>query len=280
MAPWLETSAAGLSLSPGLGTRLCIPQGLERYRGSNTAGTLTFPQRKQCGRVHLFGSGTLRFGRVPPQNDVTLFVLPQNPQNDRLTKAISSQHFEIVLGGNGLVLKDKSRYGTSLNGKKLVGSAPIPLDQVSEVDVFTSLKLWLTPFVKQPLPAGQDAYLSLGTVDDAWTTAAGLGIGGIMVERANNLAVEECYLMVFTWVALGPALDGGTDLPPVEGGRLRLVRRGGQFWLHNVASVAPFAVDGVPVSEGAVSPLMPGLKLTLGHEPAEYTDIHQFGIDN
>ena len=224
MAPWLETPGNGLVSSPA-GTRcVSIPKGLEDFRGSNDSGTLNFPQRRQFGRAHLFGTGTLKLGRVPSQNDVTLFVLPLTPQNESLTRAISSRHFEVVLDGNGLTLNDKSRFGTLLNGQKVAGSASIPLDQVSEVEVALSLKLRIVPFVKQVLPLGQDPYPPLGAADDVWTTAARLGIGGVMVERSSNAAVEECYVMVFTWVALGPAFDGGPDLPPVDGGRVRIVR--------------------------------------------------------
>ncbi|MCY2993304.1 MAG: FHA domain-containing protein [Planctomycetota bacterium] len=272
-APWLESAYA--SSSPGRpGVAVTIPAGLEKYRGANLAGTLVFARRHQFRRVHLFGSRTLKFGRVPEQNDVTLFVLPLTPQNQALTKAVSSQHFKILLDRNGLVVQDRSKYGTSLNGRKLQGSGAVPLDQVSEVAVGVSLKLRLTPLVKQPPGEGweHDPYAGLAPADESWTTAAGLGLGGLLVERVDNAAEEECYLMVFTWAALGPAFDGDTGLPPVEGGRLRLVRRAGQFWLHNVASAAPPSVEGVPVPGVAISPLLPGMKLTLdggvhGHRP-------------
>jgi hypothetical protein len=253
----------------------------DRFRGSNTTATLAFPQRTQFVRVHLFGSDTLRCGRVPERNDVALVVLPLTAENHALSMAISSQHFLVQLTPNGIELQDTSKYGTSLNGQNVQGSAMIPLDQVSEVSVAVSLRLRLTPLINQPPPSEQavDPYLGIGPADGLWSTAARLGLGGLVIERVENMADQECYLMVFTWAALGPAFDGEAGGPAIEGGRLRLVRRQGQFWLHNVTAVRSATVAGVPLPVGFACPLMPGLTLGVGKETVEFREIEQFGID-
>ena len=55
--------------------------------------------------------------------------------------------------------------------------------------------------------------------------------------------------------------------------------RGGQFWVHNVASVVPINVEDVSVPEGSAGPLLPGMKMTLDGEPVEFTEIRQFEIE-
>lgn len=279
-APWLDDAKVG-SVSPLPPGSVRIIQELERYRGSNTTATLAFPQRSQFVRVHLLGTDKLNFGRVPERNDVTLIVLPLTPENHALSQAISSQHFQILLEPGGLLLKDESKYGTSLNGQKVQRSAKIPLDQVSEVAVAVSLRLRLTPLVSQSPGGGrsEDPYVSIGPADALWKTASGLGIDALFIERVDNVAEQEGYLMVFTWAALGPVLDGMDGLPAVEGGRLRLVRRQGQFWLHNVAAIASPTVAGVPVPVGHVGPLVPGLTIGLGKETAQWTSMQQYGIE-
>ena len=277
-APWLENPAAVLGAKSG-GVQVLAQ--LDRYRGANKAASLVFPQRSRFGLAHLFGLDTLRCGRVPERNDVALVLLPLTADNHARSMAISSRHFQILLTPQGLELQDMSKYGTSLNGQNLQGSANIPLDRVSEISVGVSLRLHVTPVANKSLASERnvDPYEAIGPADELWKTAAGLGLGGLFIERVENLADMECYLMVFTWAALGPAFDGEAGGPAIEGGRLRLVRRHGQFWLHNVAAVRPATIAGIPLPVGFAAPLMPDVTLELGGETAEFTAIKQFGID-
>ena len=151
-----QTSASWLD-SPGAIVGAAVPAALKKYQGKNPACTFLFTARQDFNRVHVFGSASLKLGRLPERNDITLWVLPleQSPENSRLTNAISGQHCEILFQSQGLFLKDNSSHGTSLDHVRVAKNTqvPIPVDRVSYLDVFQSMQLRLTPLV-QPVKRG------------------------------------------------------------------------------------------------------------------------------
>lgn len=251
---------------------------LEQRRCPADRAALLLPGRKDYDRVLLFGTPEVKLGRVRQSNDITLRVLPRSPDNDAHSRQISTQHLRVVLEPKGLALIDcDSTYGTALNGQVVKGSAPVPVDRISAVRVAQSLTLRLTPVLAASPGAMPDDtdYGCLGADDDTATLAAGLELTALLIERVDNLDAKECYLMLFNWAALGPALERDTGLP---GGRMRLVRRGGQFWLHNRAASMPPVIEGIELPQGSICPLAAGMKLTIGSESVEFAEAIQVGI--
>jgi hypothetical protein len=280
-APWMTSNPVDSSLKPSGDAKLLDPEQYNRQLYYCDCGTLTLDGGENPAAIHLFGKDKLTFGRVPEPDSVTLYVLPLDHANRILTQSISSNHFRIHLEDKGLRIEDVSTYGTSLNGIKVQGSTMIPLDKISEVTVANNLTLRLTPFTKQGLTEDQiqNAYNSLVKKDLIWEKASALGLGGLLIERASNMHDTECYLMLFTWVALGTFFESNGKQPALTGGKLRLVRHDRQFLLHNLdAEVAPI-IGEFELPQASIYPLIQGVNLKIGSRSCSWNALKQYGID-
>ncbi len=232
----------------------------------------------------LLGMGKLRLGRSREVSDVLLRLLPRSPENDPRTLKISGRHLMLELRAQGLVLiAAATQAGTKLNGLAMQGERLLALNRVHEVEVAEELKLRLTAHrdesgVVAAASGSGGRYAALGPADDAWRQAGALGIRSVVIERMNNLASEERYVLVYRSALIGG--EGG-EIPagnPAGEPLGRIVRMGGGFWVEGLEDAGRLSVDGHPVKRGWVSPLSPGMTLTVDQTPLSCATWEQVGI--
>ena len=238
-------------------------------------------------RVCLLGIPEIRLGRSRSNSDISLVVLPRNPENDKLSLLISGHkgpHCVLSLRSDGLFLADQdTRNGTELNGHAVRGEVKVPLDQPSVVDVAKALRLRLIPFRDAEDQPGLDPkrYSALGSADDLWQTAARLKLRSLMIRRVDNLAEDEKYLVVYRWANVGRGQ--GSELlvrDPTAGLRrahVRIIRLGGQFWLESLVQDKGVTADGIGVPRGCACPLAVGMKVTFGNMGGTVKEFQQIG---
>lgn len=255
-----------------------VPSQFSGSRGSHPQVTLKFLGRPEFGRVHVFAQAELKVGRVPELNDVVMWRLPRSDENDAFSGKISSQHAKLSLLDDGLVFCDNgSTNGSWLNGNRINGSVAVPLQQVSELQLADAMKLRVTPFLKPTANATTgNEYLSLAQEDELWQLASRLGLGAVLIERVENTPRAECYLLLFTWAALGPGVSV-ESLPTTLGKeQFRLVRCADQIWLHNRSGRA--SVKGIELASQQAVPLYAGLEFSLDRQLVRVTAVDQLGI--
>lgn len=259
-----------------LPTTVTVPPVFASLGGDCSQLTLRFTDSAEFGRIHVFAGSELKLGRVSEVNDVVLWKLPRSKENDAASNRISSQHARLWLDAEGLKLSDRdSRNGTSLNGQSVRGTAQVPLNQVSEIELAGCLKLRLTPFLgASDLGANRDLYRTLGLPDETSELASRLGLTAITLERVDNQPRQECYLLLLTWAALGPTACNSSSATRQQS--FRLVRRKSQVWLHCLSGQAEVANH--ELAAGQVAPLMRGLALRLGDRRVNVTAIDQWGM--
>ena len=214
-------------------------------------------------------------------NEVVLRLLPRSPQNDEKTAGISREHVAVAIQDDGLFLIDRSgSHETQLDGRPVSQRAPIPLNRPSVVQIGGVLQLRLVPFFESTDIHNSSChrYAECGRPDGTWQIAERLGIRSLLIERVNNLANDECYIIVYRWANVGCAAGHEVMIPGagLEDVHARIVRLGSQFWLHAMADGV--VVDGVSVLNGHICPLAAGMPVLLGGISGELAEFKQVGL--
>lgn len=235
-------------------------------------------------RVLLLAGEQVSFGRKRTGNDIVLRRLPRSAENDRRTLQISGQHphFTLALHPDGLYVVDQDGVNpTYVNGKVVADRIKLALERPSEVDVGEALQLRLSPFCDSPSdqPPAAERYQILAAPDELWRMSEKVGLRSLLITRADSLAEEESYLIVYRWASIAQGKENRIR-PGREGAdaRLRVVRIGGSLWGEGTAGAPRPVVNGIAVSPGAVFPLTPGLALQLGNSTARVAEFQQIGL--
>jgi hypothetical protein len=218
-------------------------------------------------------AAAVKLGRDRDKNQIVLRRTPRGPDADALSLQVSGEHASLCLRPDGLFLADcGSLNGTSLNGQEVKGEARVPLDQPSEVDIGKAFRLRLTPFLDdhdgQGGPGGRGTsaagrYASLGTPDEQWALAEKLRLRSLLIQRLDNLAEKERYLVVYRWMDVGPGTGNEVVLPAACPARrcMRIVRLGGRFWLEDLSGEGCVRVGAATVHPRHACPLWHGATL-------------------
>lgn len=245
--------------------------------------TLMLGEGDDAHRVHLLGMRRVRLGRGRSFSDVVLRRLPRSTENDALTLQItgSRPHAILSVTSEGLTLTDKkSTNGIFIGDKRVDGVCKLPLDRSSEIDVAKSLRLRVTPFFDEADEAAADRYADLGEPDEFWDIAGKLGLRSVLIQRLDNLAAEESYLLICRWATVGRGAASELNLPgaDLQRAHARIVRRGGGFWIESLAGRDHVAADGRNLGRGKASPLAAEMTLKLGEAALSVHDFEQYGM--
>ena len=253
------------------------------YRGAAlNRAALMFSVDNTERRVLVLGQSKLGLGRNR-REDIVLRRLPRTEENDRLTIQIQTKegpHLSIDLRDNGLYLVDHTtKSGTWLNRLPVKHETVISLTQPSEVDVARALRLRLTPYNDgddQLDTAELDRYTTLGLPDETWKKSRRLGLRALLIERIDNLAREERYLIVYRWATLARELgDLSSALTQTQS---RLICIGGKLWMECCAEDGRMTVNGHSVDLGGAFPLSTGLQMQCGHVELRVAEYRQHGL--
>lgn len=232
-------------------------------------------------RVLLLGQPTVRMGRSR-KNNIVLRLHPRNEANDALSKQISASrpHAVVSLRRDGLFLADQDTLnGTQVNGRDVNGEVPLPLDRPSEIYVARALRLRFVPFLDDPQAEDLSAerYENLGRPDELWEMARSHRLRSLRIERLENLAHREQYLIVYRWALFGRRIDSEVPLPEA-GAQIRILRLGGQFWLEGLEDGRSVRVDTVPLGSGRAAPLAAGAMIQCGPMALAFEQFSQIGL--
>lgn len=229
-------------------------------------------------RVLLLGLPHIRMGRRRA-NDVVLRCFPRSDDNDLLTLQIQGgPHIILSLRREGLVLSaGDTLNGTMLNGTSLKGKVAVPLDRPSEVDVGKALRLRIVPFLDDSKDGRR--YAPLGEVDNLWRISEDLGLRSVLIQRVDNLAGEEEYLVVYRWAEIGSGLGSELLIPDCQLKRkhMRLIRAGGQFWLESLVD-GGLVAGGMDMDRGQACQLAVDTELNIAGTIARITRFEQHGL--
>jgi hypothetical protein len=161
----------------------------------------------------------------------------------------------------------------------------VPLDRTSEVEVAGVLRLRLVPFLDDgTLPAERLAGLpNLPGPGELWELAERSrlpALRSLLVQRVNNLADAESYLLVYRWARVGGDQPSEIPLPEScnEPPCLRIVRLGGQFWLESLTGRDCLTVDGIAMRKGQFWPLKPSAALGCARCGFQFAPFAQHGL--
>jgi len=236
-----------------------------------------------AARVLLLGSQRVRMGRGRTGNDIVLRLLPRSEANDKRSIQISGQHVVLSLAPGGLAVADRDTLnGTQADGKLVKGRVVVPVDRPCELDVGKALRLRLVPFLDSDDEAAgpPGRYAPLGEVDELWRTAEKLRLRSLLIERADNLAAEERYLVVYRWACVGRGAGNEIILPGACHDRrcMRIIRLGGRFWLEGLTDRECLSANGSVIQRDTARPLTEGLTVECSEARLTVVPFAQHGL--
>jgi FHA domain-containing protein/zinc ribbon protein len=244
------------------------------------------------GRLLLLAREEIHMGRLRECNDIVTRILPRNPDNDRRSVAIQHRnkqkgpepHATITLSRRGLqVIDHDTDNGTCLDGADVEDKpADLSLTAPSELHMARVLQLRLVPFSEDagaPVPRASHFDL-LGRADELWRTAERQKLRSLLIERLNNLAEEERYLLVYRWACIGRGTGNEITATDADLSRVhaRIIRRGGGFWIEALNDDHSLLIDDHVVERGQAAPLAPGMSLRCGDLRAKIAEYTQYGL--
>jgi len=245
------------------------------------------------GRLLLLACDEMHMGRRREINDIVTRMLPRCPSNDRGSLAMQARdaeskqpkpHATIALSRRGLqVIDHHTANGTSLDGVAVEHKpAALSLTAPSELHLARVLQLRLVPFSEDAgVPAPRASHFDLlGGDDEIWRTAKRQKLRSLLIERLNNLAEEERYLLVYRWACIGRGTGNEITATDADLSRVhaRIVRRSGGFWIESLNDDETLVVDGYTIERGYAAPLAPGMSLRCGDLRARIAEYNQYGL--
>ncbi len=230
-----------------------------------------------AGPLHtaVVSSQDIKIGRNRHDNDIKLRVLPRNKQNDRYTLKISRTHIVLRLDRDGLKLADNdTAMGTTVNDREIDGEALLSLKKPSRIGVAGVLTLKITPLVAGGgAVSKRSRYKALGRPDPLWKLAERHGLRAVKIERMENLADRECYVIVFRWMNIGADPDSEFLLPETGVPMFRLLRFGERFWLESISDSAE--INGDEIEPGEAVALETDMEIRAGAARAQFCTFSQ-----
>ena len=218
------------------------------------------------------------------KSDIVLRRYPRGSENDEATRLIQGHaaHCLLQLTDEGLTLRDcQTANGTWLDGVRVHDVVPVRLDRPSEIDVAQALRLRLTPLrdaAREPADDAGRRYRRLGAPDDVWQTSQRVGLRGVLLERLDQVAAEECYVIVYRWVDWPADLPGADAARTTAGATLRLLRIGGRLWGEVRGEEPTVDAGGLVLESGSVFPITRDLVLSAGTWRGVFTPFVQYGL--
>lgn len=218
------------------------------------------------------------------KSDIVLRRFPPSNENNEQTLRIQGHaaHCLLRLTDAGLTLCDcQTANGTWLDGERVQDAMPVRLDRPSKIDVAQALRLRLTPLrdaAREPADDAGRRYRRLGAPDDVWQNSLRLGLRGVLLERLDNVAAEECYVIVYRWVDWPADLPGADMASTTTGPTLRLLRIGGRLWGEIRGEEHAAEADGRALESGSVFPITRDLGLSAGTWQGMFTPFVQYGL--
>lgn len=215
------------------------------------------------GRSHLVGRGRavdLRL-RVPPQDDPT----------EKKTERISREHAQIAFDAQGVRWIEKSTLGT-----EVCGATP-PNHYITKPDARTwRRRIKLSPANVLPLDCrGFEDQLPMSDhelykrfvqheLGNAYVDAVG-PVQAVGIQREDSWAAEQEYLLLQHSALIG---TGNHCAVQVLGSQLQAAHAylhflGGGFWLEKVQPTCEITVNGQPLLEDKLLPLVPHMAIEL-----------------
>lgn len=223
--------------------------------------------------VHLIARPQFKIGRSLYQADFIARVLPETPENEKLTKELGRVHVTAELKGGRLVLLDgngeqPSVNGSSFAGVPLSGERPLALDKAGVLALYKNYELDVRPLLRA-------ADLGWDLANEAeWpgpNPQPPTVSGAVVFTPRRNQAMLRKAVWLFTrldfalnsrgeiiWTDAGGADSAGT-----------FFHHRGQFWLANLALKEAPTVGNVALTENQAAPLVSGQVVLLG--PGRYT---------
>jgi len=257
------------------------PLAIDRSSGGRVVdqnASLVFGAGQVSRRVLLLGLTHIRMGRRR-ENDLVLRCFPRSKGNDMLSLQIQGgPHAVLSLRREGLILSSRDTLnGTMLNGATVEGRATVPLDRPSEVDVAKAMRLRITPFLTDSKDSGRCALL--GQPDDLWRISENHGLRSVLIQRVDNLAGEEEYLIVYRWAEIGSGLGNELQIPDgqLKNKHIRLTRTGGRFWAESFVDGGLIAGE-IDVGRGQACPLVMDTNLNIAGTIVKIAPFEQHGL--
>jgi FHA domain len=226
----------------------------------------------------IYPGPSLTIGRGRGVNDLVLRVMPRCPTNDSLSQQIQRRgHIRIALEDQGLVVTDgDTANGTMLDGQRLKGQAVVAADQPSELEVGQAMRLRLMPF-RMDGEVEPRRYDALGPTDPTWEWAMRWGIRSLVVERSDELAQRERYVLVFAWASAGTGPGHEIVLPESCPHRrcFRILRLGRKLWIVNLSGAECLSVQGHTLEPDTSFSLRPGIGLSCSEMTSHVRPIQQ-----
>ena len=246
-------------------------------------------------RVLLLARRNVRLGRSR-DNDIVLRFLPAGAQHDAWSRRISRHHLSCRLTHDGLRISDLGSTEGSQLEDELLQRPTLLTARDGHDDVQLSLAVGNKvemPFrtrlrLIEPSDGARghsDDELVRSLCSDAlgepapplWKLAQSSRIDAVRIDRVNNLANQETYVLVYHHATLGHRQDAAIRFleDTLESFHARVLQLGGQFWLQNLSSGAHTTIDGHRLREAETVPLTFGMVITLGNLRLQYLPFGQ-----
>ncbi len=228
-----------------------------------TPRDVTFPP------VHVIARPAFRVGRSLYHADFIARVLPETPENEKITKEIGRVHTIFECRQNRLLVRDgngeqPSVNGSTLNGSPLSHEQPTPLERASVLGLYRNYQLDVTPLL-----GAYDRGIEI--VNEAeWPgpnePAPGISGGVVFMPKAGQQPLRKA---VWIFTRLDFALSARGDVAWCEAGtagsQATILYYRGVFWIGNFAVAAgEMSIGEVELPAGSIAPLIAGQALRLG----------------
>jgi hypothetical protein len=245
------------------------------FMGQGRSGQVLrlMPEDPGFAPVHLIARPVFRIGRSMYQADFVARVLPESPENERLTKEIGRVHTVLEAKDGAITMRDgngdqASINGSNYNGAPLAHDRPTPLTTRGTLRLYQNYELEIIPM----LSVRDRGWKIINDSGASATGAEGGGLqGGVIFQPCRQQPALRQVAWIFSRVDFSISQRG--DLVWQESGLpgniAGFLRYRGQFWLAAWGSGSSvLGVNGNELLKSAVIPLCPGQALQIG--PAVY----------
>jgi hypothetical protein len=247
---------------------LTIPEGFFGCAQTGTILRLTAPD-VTVTPIHLISRPLFRIGRSLYHADLITRVLPETPENAKLSNELGRVHVIAEMAGATLSLRDGNGEQPSVNGAiyrdiKLAHNRPTALDRPGELALYRNYYLDVMPMLTT---ADRGCVI---TNENDWRGPNDpdppvKGAVGFVAKRGQRLLRQAAWLFTrldfsvspsgeISWCEAGSGASQGTFL-----------RHRGQFWIANFSLPAGNLVVGnEDIPPGGVVPIIAGHAVQLG----------------
>jgi hypothetical protein len=219
--------------------------------------------------IHLIARPAFRIGRSLYHADLITRVLPETPENAKLSNELGRVHVLAELKGQGLTLRDGNGEQPSLNGStfrdvKLTHDRPMPLDRPGELALYRNYYLDVTPM----LTTADRGWVISNETDWPGPPEGEVPLKGAVAfvpKRGQRLLRQAAWIFTrldfsvsptgeVSWCEAGSGASQGTFL-----------KHRGQFWIANFSLPAGnLVVANEDIPPGGIVPIVSSAAVQLG----------------